>query len=63
MSSRLRGSPSPLLCPGEVAPAGLCPVLGSPEEEEQGTTGESTKWGGRDAKGLEHLFCKERPRD
>ena len=29
------GSPSPLLCPGEAPSAVLCPVLGSPVQDEE----------------------------
>ncbi|GAB0181400.1 mitochondrial enolase superfamily member 1 [Grus japonensis] len=42
------GYPPPLLCPGEATSGILCPVLGSPVQERQGTTGESSVEGYKD---------------
>ncbi|GAB0204558.1 mitochondrial enolase superfamily member 1 [Grus japonensis] len=42
------GYPPPLLCPGEVTSGVLCPVLGSPVQERQGTIGESPVEGYKD---------------
>ena len=43
-----RGSPAPLLCPGETTPGILCPVLGLSVQEGQGTVGESPVQGNKD---------------
>ncbi|GAB0183888.1 mitochondrial enolase superfamily member 1 [Grus japonensis] len=40
--------PHPLLCPGEATSGIWCPVLGSPIQERQGTTGESPAEGYKD---------------
>ncbi|PKU41208.1 hypothetical protein llap_8493 [Limosa lapponica baueri] len=41
----------------------LCPLLGSPVQEGQGTAGKSPVEAMRMIKGLEHLSCEERLRD
>ncbi|GAB0183875.1 hypothetical protein GRJ2_000852800 [Grus japonensis] len=40
--------PRPLLCPGEATSGIWCPVLGTPVQERQGTTGESPAEGYKD---------------
>jgi len=52
--------PNTLSCPAAPAYTFLCPVLGSPVQDRQGTTGESPAKGCRDKWGLEHLPCEER---
>ncbi|PKU34373.1 rna-directed dna polymerase from mobile element jockey-like [Limosa lapponica baueri] len=42
------GYPPPPLCPGEAASGVVCPVLGSPVQERQGTAGEGTTEGYKD---------------
>ncbi|GAB0190296.1 mitochondrial enolase superfamily member 1 [Grus japonensis] len=42
------GYPPPLLCPGEATSGILCPVLGSPVPDRQGTTGDSPEEGYKD---------------
>ncbi|GAB0190298.1 hypothetical protein GRJ2_001495100 [Grus japonensis] len=42
------GYPPPLLCPGEATSGVLCPVLGSPCPDRQGTTGDSPEDGYKD---------------
>ncbi|PKU43654.1 hypothetical protein llap_6043 [Limosa lapponica baueri] len=42
------GHPPPILCAGEAASGVLCPVLGFPVQEGQGTAGESPVEGYRD---------------
>ncbi|NXG70607.1 GBRA5 protein, partial [Baryphthengus martii] len=57
-----RGSSLPLLCPGETTSGVLCPVLGSPVQQEQENTTESPREATRMMKGLEHLSWEERLR-
>jgi len=45
------GSPPPLLYSGEAPSAVLCPVLGSPVQEKQATTGKSPAEGYEDGEG------------
>jgi len=43
--------PPPLICPGETTSAVLCPVLGSPVQERQGTSRKSPAEGHKDDEG------------
>jgi len=47
------GDPLPLRCPSEDTSGILCPVLGSPVQEKQGTSGKSPVEGHRDDDGPE----------
>ncbi|PKU46216.1 hypothetical protein llap_3490 [Limosa lapponica baueri] len=46
-----RGSPPPLLCPGQATSGVLCPVVDYPLQERQGTAGESPAEGYEDGQG------------
>ncbi|RMC19571.1 hypothetical protein DUI87_03129 [Hirundo rustica rustica] len=54
------GDPPPLLSPSEAISGVLCSVLGSSEQERQGTTGDSPVDATNMIRGLEHLSYEER---
>ena len=46
----------PSFCPGEATFGLLCPALGSPLQERQGTTGKSPMEGHKDGENLKNLL-------